>query len=114
MRRGMTLVPRLFSHWWEMLERPHRLADQHFGRTLRPEHFFKSVLENKPPFSLYSYYQPWIDWEREEESGWSIMKNDKDKFRVILDVQQFKPEEVNVKVIDNFIVVEGKCFYDTH
>ena len=36
------------------------------------------------------------------------MKDDKDKFCVVLAVQQFKPEEVNVKLVDNYIVVEGK------
>ena len=29
-------------------------------------------------------------------------------FQVNLDVQQFKPEELTVKTVDNFIVVEGK------
>ena len=29
-------------------------------------------------------------------------------FQVNLDVQQFRPEEVTVKVSDNFLVVEGK------
>ncbi len=28
--------------------------------------------------------------------------------QVCLDVQQFKPEEVNVKTVDNFVVIEGK------
>lgn len=29
-------------------------------------------------------------------------------FQVVLDVQQFKPEEINVKVVDKCVVVEGK------
>ncbi|XP_061401122.1 heat shock protein 23-like [Musca vetustissima] len=32
----------------------------------------------------------------------------KDGFQVCIDVQQFKPNELNVKVTDNCIVVEGK------
>lgn len=28
--------------------------------------------------------------------------------QVNLDVQQFKPEEINVKVVDDYLVVEGK------
>ncbi|XP_075162538.1 heat shock protein 23-like [Haematobia irritans] len=32
----------------------------------------------------------------------------KDGFQVCIDVQQFKPSELNVKVVDNFILVEGK------
>ncbi|XP_033198613.1 protein lethal(2)essential for life-like [Bombus vancouverensis nearcticus] len=109
MRRGITLIPRLFSHWWEVLERPHQLFDQHFGRGLRPDQLFSSVFE-RPSFKSfpYSYYRSLINWERDEECGWSIMKNDKDRFQVILDVRQFKPKEVGVKVVDNFIIVEGK------
>jgi HSP20 family molecular chaperone IbpA len=33
---------------------------------------------------------------------------DKNGFEVKLDVQQFTPEELNVKMIDNFVVIEGK------
>lgn len=36
------------------------------------------------------------------------MKADKGKFQVILDVQQFKPDEINVKVVDKCVVVEAK------
>nr|AIU47035.1 heat shock protein [Phenacoccus solenopsis] len=43
-----------------------------------------------------------------EESGVSSVSNQKDQFKVNLDVQQFKPEEINVKVVDNYVVVEGK------
>lgn len=32
----------------------------------------------------------------------------KDGFQVCLDVQQFKPSELNVKVVDSCVVVEGK------
>lgn len=110
MRSRMTLIPKLFSHWWETLEQPHRLIDQHFGRGIRPEQFFSSVFDRTPFRRVpFNYYQPWVDWMKEEESGMSVVKHDKDKFHVVLDVQQFKPEEVNVKVVDNFIVVEGKC-----
>ncbi|XP_033310485.1 uncharacterized protein LOC117211036 [Bombus bifarius] len=29
----MPLIPMLFFNWWEDLNRPHRLWDQHFGTT---------------------------------------------------------------------------------
>lgn len=32
----------------------------------------------------------------------------KDGFQVCMDVQQFKPSELNVKVLDNCVIVEGK------
>lgn len=37
-----------------------------------------------------------------------MINNEKDGFQVCLDVQQFTPSEINVKVMDHFIVVEGK------
>lgn len=115
----MSLIPKLFSHWWEMLEQPHRLYDQRFGMGIYPEQFFRPSMLDKlegkrsSPFSVsstfYKYYRPWADRIRDENtSGWSVIKNDKDKFHVTLDVQQFKPEEVNVKIVDNYIVIEGK------
>ncbi|KAF7385645.1 hypothetical protein HZH66_011487 [Vespula vulgaris] len=95
------------------------LYDQRFGMGMYPEQFFRpSVLDKlegkrSSPFSVsstfYKYYRPWADHIRDENtSGWSVIKNDKDKFHVALDVQQFKPEEVNVKIVDNYIVIEGK------
>ncbi|XP_046833802.1 protein lethal(2)essential for life-like [Vespa crabro] len=119
MRSKMSLIPKLFSHWWETLEQPHRLYDQRFGMGIHPEQFFGSSMLDKlegrrfSPFSassaFYKYYRPWADLIRDEDnSGWSVVKNDKDKFHVALDVQQFKPEEVNVKIVNNYIVVEGK------
>ncbi|XP_008551690.1 protein lethal(2)essential for life [Microplitis demolitor] len=111
MRSRMSLVPKLFSHWWETLDRPHRLMDQHFGLPLNPEHLFRdferTMREYERRFPT-AYYRPWADLMRDDEKGTSVIKADKDKFQVSLDVQQFKPEEINVKVQDNFIVVEGK------
>lgn len=33
---------------------------------------------------------------------------DKDKYQIILDVQQFTPEEITVRTTDNHVIVEGK------
>ncbi|KAG8039169.1 hypothetical protein G9C98_003476 [Cotesia typhae] len=111
MRSRMSLVPKLFSHWWETLERPHRLMDQHFGVPWNPDQMFRDMERNfremERRFPL-AYYRPWADLMREDGKGTSTIKADKDKFQVALDVQQFKPEEINVKIQDNFIVVEGK------
>ncbi|XP_066594675.1 protein lethal(2)essential for life-like [Prorops nasuta] len=113
MRSRMSIVPRLVSHWWETLDRPHRLIDQHFGSAMDPERLFNQVERrinqlNQPFYSMFPYHRPWADLMREEDSGWSVVKNEDDKFVVSLDVQQFKPEEVNVKVVDNYIIIEGK------
>lgn len=109
----MSLVPLLFSDWWEDLEYPHRLFDQHFGLGIRPDQLtHPSILDR---FSQRDrrrpliYYRPWGELLRNSnEGGTSTVKADKDKFQVILDVQQFKPEEINVKVVDKCVVVEAK------
>ncbi|CAK9818778.1 Protein lethal(2)essential for life [Anthophora plagiata] len=114
----MSLIPLLFSDWWEDLDHPHRLFDQNFGLGLYPEQLLNpSVLERyvlpsrdrrlRSPVMMY--YRPWNDLLRKNEGGGtSTVKADKDKFQVILDVQQFKPDEINVKVVDKCVIVEGK------
>uniref|UniRef100_A0AAU7BB07 SHSP domain-containing protein n=1 Tax=Anisopteromalus calandrae TaxID=76800 RepID=A0AAU7BB07_9HYME len=110
MRSRMSIIPKLVSQMWEQMERPHRLFDQHFGLGLHPESFFNSpsLFERRLPAYSYANMRQWADLMREAENGWSMIKDDKNKFHVALDVQQFKPEEINVKVVDNYIVVEGK------
>ena len=113
----MSLVPLLFSDWWEDLDRPHRLLDQNFGLGLRPEQLLNPgileqyILPNRErrTRSPLMYYRPWGELLRKSEGGGvSTVKADKDKFQVNLDVQQFKPDEINVKVVDKYVVVEGK------
>ncbi|KAL2712589.1 hypothetical protein V1478_018112 [Vespula squamosa] len=114
----MSLVPLIFSDWWEDLDRPHRLFDQNFGLGLYPEQLLSPVSleqlylmpsrERKLRNPLL-YYRPWGEMLRKnEKDGTSTIKADKDKFQVILDVQQFKPEEINTKVVDKCVVVEAK------
>ncbi|KAK0159033.1 hypothetical protein PV328_009965 [Microctonus aethiopoides] len=102
----MSLVPLLFSNWWEDLNRPHRLVDQDFGLGFYPDQLL-IPFEQRVRHPL-NYYRPWGQQYRENNVGTSTITSDKDKFQVILDVQQFKPEEINVKVVDNNVVVEGK------
>ncbi|XP_011500515.1 PREDICTED: protein lethal(2)essential for life-like [Ceratosolen solmsi marchali] len=104
MRSRMSIIPRLVAQMWDQMERSHRLVDQHFGVPINPEHLFTpSLLDNR---RFVPQYRPWIDMMRDDDPGYSMIK--KDKFHVALDVQQFKPDEINVKVIDNYVVVEGK------
>jgi len=124
----MSLFPLLFSNWWEELDRPHHVRDQHFGLGLHPERLaviprdafevprpsplglgrHRHQSSSLRPSAYGNYYRPWSDLlRRDDESGISTVKADKDNFQVVLDVQQFTPEEINVKVVDKFIVVEG-------
>ncbi|KYM86572.1 Protein lethal(2)essential for life [Atta colombica] len=115
----MSLVPLLFSEWWEDLEYPHRVFDQNFGLGIHPDQLtHPNILERfalqQPsrrlrPGPVIYYNRPWGELLRSrEEGGISTVKADKDKFQVMLDVQQFKPEEINVKVVDKFVIVEAK------
>nr|ACF21815.1 small heat shock protein [Macrocentrus cingulum] len=111
----MSLVPLLFSDWWADLDRPHRIFDQDFGLGLRPEQLLApEMLERylvpleRPRRSALNYYRPWAQLAQRGDTGTSTVNAGKDKFQVILDVQQFKPEEIDVKVVDKFVVVEAK------
>lgn len=105
----------LFSSWWEDLERPHRLFDQHFGLSLSPDElpsalapFDSDVLVLRPRRRGGRRYQPYDRAVERKTAGTSTVQADKDKFQVTLDVQQFAPEEVTVKVVDRNVVIEGK------
>nr|QII15525.1 protein lethal2 essential for life [Teleogryllus emma] len=100
----MSLVPLMFRDWWDDLERPSRLLDQHFGLGLRHQ----DLLNYWPTLRSTGYMRPWRSLAR-QDSGSSNVVVDKDKFQVILDVQQFAPSEISVKTVDDkTIVVEGK------
>lgn len=104
----MSLLPMIFSNWWEGLDEPHHVRDQHFGMGLHPEHLITDIFEPRPMHHHHRvtrgphghYYRPWwIDQHRRKnDSGLSTVKSAKDNFQVVLDVQQFAPEEINVKV----------------
>ncbi|XP_050685348.1 protein lethal(2)essential for life-like [Leptidea sinapis] len=54
------------------------------------------------------YLGPWLKLSTLQPDIGSTIKSDKDKFQINLDVQHFSPEEISVKTVDNYIVVEGK------
>ena len=82
------------------------LFDQNFGLGLLGD----DLLPAQPLVirGTGNYYRPWRHLTR-QQSGTSSLQSDKDGFRVNLDVQQFKPEEVTVKMSDErSVTVEGK------
>ncbi|XP_066598623.1 protein lethal(2)essential for life-like isoform X2 [Prorops nasuta] len=108
----MSIVPLVFRDWWDELDRPmSRLMDQHFGSGLRRDDLlsnFSNLGINRRPFFGNSYYRPWNVATRQNSSGASTIQLDQEKFQVILDVQQFSPDEISVKVVDNNVIVEAK------
>jgi len=97
-----------FRNWWDFAERntPFRLFDQHFGSNLNDEDLLPGYGYSYP--SSYSSNIRPRRFRTRQESGISEIRSDKNKFEVMLDVQQFQPSELSVKVVDNIIVIEGK------
>ncbi|KZC10001.1 PREDICTED: protein lethal(2)essential for life-like [Dufourea novaeangliae] len=112
----MSLIPTLFSSWWEDLEKPHRLFAQDFGLPLGPEDlpisalvpYDSEMLVLRPRRRGLYRYQPYEKSIDRKSRGSSTVQSDKNKFQVTLDVQQFAPEEVTVKVSGKNVIVEGK------
>lgn len=107
------MLPLLFSAWWADLDRPHRLWDQQFGMGLHPDQLvvpslnrFYSPLAAKSALDLY--YRPLTEFMLRGDVGTSTISADKDVFKVVLDVHQFAPDEITVKLVNRFVVVEAK------
>lgn len=100
----MSLLPYLL----EEFSRP-TLYDQHFGLGLLDDDIVvpRHGLQHAIPSLTRRYPSPWR-LVAAPESGLSRIQNDKHGFKVNLDVQQFKPEEVNVKVANGYVVIDGK------
>lgn len=107
----MSIVPLSFRDWWEDFDRPfrsHRLIDQEFGTGLRRDDLLSSLWSGTPSLLRSGYIRPWRSNNLKREGSGSTLNVDNDKFQVILDVQQFTPNEITVKTTDKFVVVEGK------
>ena len=102
----MSLVPiSRWRDWWEDFERPHRLLDDHFRLALKRDELLSPLTL---PRSIRPYFRPWRSLIDHEITTPVTIENDSDKFRVVLDVQQFAPNEILVKTIDNSIIVEAR------
>lgn len=100
----MSLYPFLESRY-----RPSRLLDQHFGLGLSPEDLLEPLVTSGLMLACPSgYLRPWRTEASKHDTG-STVSFDKDKFQANLDVQQFKPEEITVKLTgENEVTIEGK------
>jgi len=106
----MSLVPHILG-WCELdsMLRPKDLFDQYFGDELLRDELLSPSLQMVAPASLSTHYpRPWWRAQHQRRSGASHISDDKDALRISLDVKQFKPDELSVKVADGFVVVEGK------
>ncbi|XP_065349697.1 alpha-crystallin A chain-like [Cloeon dipterum] len=92
----MSLLP-LLVNLQQQLPTVMKLYDQNFGMGL---------LDEELPLALHGGYpaRPW----RCLSSGVSTVARKSSDFHVNLDVQQFKPNEINASVEDNFLIIEAK------
>nr|CAD7398815.1 unnamed protein product [Timema poppensis] len=104
---NMSVVPLMFRDWWDDFDRPTRLMDQHFAMGLRRDDLLSS-LNPLLPLRSSGYLRPWRHLNRQDSGGVSSITTEKDKFQVILDVQQFSPSEITVKTVGNEVIVEAK------
>ncbi|KAJ2947991.1 hypothetical protein O0L34_g9783 [Tuta absoluta] len=119
----MSIIPRMYDleSPFSMMERDFiRRPDDFFGfNQLMPRDFFAPQLYSPDFFRPWdSVFRRWEDYlkpldqlshamnQLALESG--KVRSDDEKFQVNVDVQHFSPEEINVKVVDGHIMVEGK------
>ncbi|XP_055604533.1 protein lethal(2)essential for life-like [Uranotaenia lowii] len=116
----MSQIPISFRNWWDdpWFDRPfrsHSLLDQHFGTGLFDDDLFQSMATCHPMDLRRMGFQRSCSWFGDDmrqlnqriSSGLNLLDS-KDKWLINLDVQQFSPEELTVKTVDNAIIVEGK------
>ncbi|XP_055625547.1 protein lethal(2)essential for life-like [Toxorhynchites rutilus septentrionalis] len=108
----MSLVPILFRDVWDEVWdaplRSSRIADQHFATGLMADDLFNAVTAcPRKNYRRHGYYRPWRTLQSQQDTG-SVVDLDSNQFQINLDVQQFQPDELSVKTVDDTVVVEGK------
>lgn len=107
----MSSVQHYQEPWNLTLVRPSQILDQRFAVALESADLETPLVY---PLSILSvgkapnYVRSWRSFSARKDYGSSVTLN-KNKYQVTLDVQQFAPNEVTVKVVGrNIVVVEGK------
>jgi len=100
----MALVSRsIFRDWWDDIDRYHREMEEHFRRlSLHDDDLWRMP-------SFIGRFRRLRDYVfKNEMDGWATVECDADKYRIVMDVQQFTPEEVTVRTDDKYITIEAK------
>lgn len=99
---GQSLLPMLIGRdWWDAWDYPARIMDQCFANHLCEEDLL-------PSSRVRGYVVRPRTQANISASGQSHVTNDEKQFQVVLNVSQFKLEELQVKVVDKYIMVHGK------
>ncbi|XP_018559985.1 alpha-crystallin A chain [Lates calcarifer] len=84
---------------------PARLFDQFFGEGIFDYDLFPYTTSTISPYYRQSLFRNVLDFSN---SGISEVRSDRDKFTVYLDVKHFSPDELSVKVTDDYVEIQGK------
>ncbi|KAM7375412.1 hypothetical protein PAMA_014494 [Pampus argenteus] len=84
---------------------PARLFDQFFGEGMFDYDLFPYTASTISPYYRQSLFRNLLD---SSNSGMSEVRSDRDKFAVFLDVKHFSPDELSVKVTDDYVEIQGK------
>ncbi|KAG5336030.1 L2EFL protein, partial [Acromyrmex heyeri] len=103
----MALVSRsIFRNWWDDIDRYHREMEEHFRRlSLHDDDLWRM------PSLIGRFWRErdvFFKNPEHEIGGWATAECDADKYRIVVDVQQFTPEEVTVRTDDKYITIEAK------
>ncbi|XP_014290386.1 protein lethal(2)essential for life [Halyomorpha halys] len=104
----MSLIPFL-SELIDEYSRPRRepLYDQNFGIGLLTDEILRPMNALMSMPLRCGYLRPWRNLAA-SDSGISSIQINENEFVINLDVQQFKPEELKVKVSDGYVIIDGK------
>ncbi|XP_021918142.1 alpha-crystallin A chain-like isoform X1 [Zootermopsis nevadensis] len=97
----MSVIPLMMD---DMRQFRHSLFDQNFGHGILHGLAHATPRRSAVGPLNFGYYHP-LPYQRNTVCK---IEDDKDCFKVNLDVQQFSPEEITVKMVDDFIVIEAK------
>lgn len=96
------LVPLLRgADWWDAYDYPSSIFDQCFGVPILDD----DLLAGR--YVRGNWVRP-RSQANIAASGKSEVKSDDNEFKVVLNVSQFKPEDLHVKVTENFIIINGE------
>ncbi|XP_040888586.1 alpha-crystallin A chain [Toxotes jaculatrix] len=84
---------------------PGRLFDQFFGEGMFDYDLYPYAASTISPYYRQSLFRSFLDFSN---SGISEVRSDRDKFTVFLDVKHFSPDELSVKITDDYVEIQGK------
>ncbi|XP_068612538.1 alpha-crystallin A chain [Brachionichthys hirsutus] len=84
---------------------PARLFDQFFGEGMFDFDLYPYTTSTTSPYYRQSLFRSFLD---SSSSGISEVRSDRDKFTIYLDVKHFSPDDLSVKVTDDYVEIQGK------